>query len=145
MRGGLSISFHTVCRQTLRIIGTRSESNTGRVVRLQPGLGDRLFSRPPNLTANNFEAPWPTDPIFVAWKLLIPFQEYIKNQETCSIFTVGFALSKSSHLHRTCLVTARKWMSMTVYNQKWYWFYVTTLSFYFWLFLRVESTLKLFE
>ena len=58
----------------------------------------------------------PTKPIFLSWKDLIPFPKYNKIQESGSIFRVGFALSKTPHLHRAYLVTVRKRKSMTVYS-----------------------------
>ena len=39
----------------------------------------RLFWRPPTLTAGNFKALYPTDPIFIVLKDLNPFQKYKKN------------------------------------------------------------------
>ena len=61
-----------------------------------------------------FETLWSTDPIFLAWKDLIRSLKCTKIQESNSIFRVGFALSKTPHLHRAYLVTVRKRKSMTV-------------------------------
>ena len=58
--------------------------------------------------------PFDLQTIFLALKDLIPFSKYNKIQGSCSIYRVGFALSKTPHLHRAYLVTVRKRKSMTV-------------------------------
>ena len=63
-----------------------------------------FFLRPPTLTDSNFAALWPTDPKFLALKVLNPFKTVSKVQKTSSILRVGFALSKWPHLHRTYVV-----------------------------------------
>ena len=98
------------------MIRPQSNSNSGRVVRLGPGPGGRLFLRPPTLKASNFEALWSTYSIFLAWKDLIPFPKYTKIKGSGSNFIVGFALSKTPHLHRAYSVTVRKRKSMTVWD-----------------------------
>ena len=114
------------------MIQPRYNSNSGWVVWLGPGLHGRLFLRPPTLKASNFEALWTTDLIFLAWKDLLCFPKYVKIQKSCSIFRIGFALSKTLHLHRAYFVTIRKRKSMTVYlhftialtthwQKSWYW------------------------
>ena len=59
-----------------------------------------FFLRPPNWSANNFEALSSTDPIFTV----------LKDQEASYYFRSGFALSNRPHLHGAYLVT--------VYNRK---------------------------
>ena len=39
-------------------------------------------------------------PYYLYWKILNPSQSMLKVQEACSILRMGFALSKSPHLHR---------------------------------------------
>ena len=58
-----------------------------------------------SLTASNFEALWPIDLKFSAFKDLFPFSIVSKVQEAGSILKVVFALSKWPHLHRAYLVT----------------------------------------
>ena len=42
------------------------------------GRAADFFVRPPTLIASNFDGLWPTDPIFLAEKELIPFPKYSK-------------------------------------------------------------------
>jgi len=56
-----------------------------------------FFLRPPTLTASNFDALWPTDPIFTVLKDLNPLKRYFKYQEAGSILRVIFAHSKWLH------------------------------------------------
>jgi len=63
-----------------------------------------FFLRPPTLTASNFDALWPTDPIFTVFKDLNPFKRYFKYQEAGSILRVIFALSKWPHFTLICPV-----------------------------------------
>ena len=59
-----------------------------------------FFLRPPTLTASNFNALWPTDPIFTVKKDLNLFKKCTKYQEAGSILNVNFSLSNWPHLHR---------------------------------------------
>ena len=52
-----------------------------------------FFLRPSTLTASNFDALWPKDPIFTVLKDLNLLKRYFKNQEAGSILRVIFALS----------------------------------------------------
>ena len=76
-----------------------------------------------SLTASNFEALWPTDLKFSAFKDLNFFSIVLKVQEAGSILRVGFALSKWPHFHRVYLVTVCKRSSIAVYisSQKPFW------------------------
>ena len=47
-----------------------------------------------------------------------PLSKYSKIQEAGSIFRVGFAFSKSTHLYRSYSVNVRKGISMTVLEDK---------------------------
>ena len=68
-----------------------------------------------SLTAGNFEALWPIDLKFSAFKELNPFSTVSKVQEAGSILKVGFALSNRPHLHRAYLVTVPEYLSQSVY------------------------------
>ena len=98
---GCKITSH----QTLRMIGAGQGSNPGRLLWVGPGPVGRLFLRPPTLTASNFAALWPTEPIFTAFKVLILFSTVSKDQKASSILKVGFALSKWPHLHRAYVIS----------------------------------------
>ena len=80
-------------------------SNPGRLLWVGPGPVGRHFLRPPTLTASNFAALWPTEPIFTAFKVLILFSTVSKDQKASSILKVGFALSKWPHLHRAYVIS----------------------------------------
>ena len=69
-----------------------------------------FFLRPQILTASNFQALWPTDPIFTALKDLNFLNKWTKNQEDDTISRVIFPLSKRPHLHRVYLITFLFWM-----------------------------------
>ena len=73
--------------------------------------------RPPTLTASNFKALWPTDPIFTAFKDLNLSKKCTKNQEAGSILRVIFALSKWPHLHRVYLIRVQHSLGITVVNR----------------------------
>ena len=87
------------------MIGAGQASNPGRLLRVGPGPVGRLFLRPPTLTASNFAALWPTEPIFTEFKVLILFSTVSKDQKASSILKVGFALSKWPHLHRAYVIS----------------------------------------
>ena len=67
-----------------------------RLSRLVCGWGCMadFFVRPPNLTIGNFEAIWPKDLKFLAFKDLNYLKKYVKYQKTSSNLRVAFALSK---------------------------------------------------
>ena len=69
------------------------------------GRAADFFLRPPTLTASNFKALWPTDPIFTALKDLNLLKKYIKNQNASINYRRGFALLKRPYLDRAYLVT----------------------------------------
>ena len=68
-----------------------------------------------SLTASNFEALWPIDLKFSAFKDLFPFSIVSKVQEAGSILKVVFALSKWPHSHRAYLVTVCNQNFIAVY------------------------------
>ena len=68
-----------------------------------------------SLTASNFEALWPIDLKFLAFKDLFSFSIVSKVQEAGSILKVVFALSKWPHLHRAYLVTVCNQNFIAVY------------------------------
>ena len=73
-----------------------------RVDRFESGRGWKadFFFRPPTLIVSSLEAIWSTDSKFSAFKDLNLLKKHTKNQETSSILSVVFALSKWPHLHR---------------------------------------------
>ena len=56
-----------------------------------------FFLRSQTFAANNFDALWPTDPIFTVSEDLNTLKRYIKYQKAKSIFRVIFSLSKWPH------------------------------------------------
>ena len=63
-----------------------------------------FFLRPPTLTASNFDALRPTDPIFTVLKDLSLLKRYIRNKEALYNFNLDFALSNRSHFNSVYLV-----------------------------------------
>ena len=61
-----------------------------------------------SLTASNFEALWPIDFKFSAFKDLFPFSIVSKVQEAGSILKVVFALSKWPQLHRAIVIVCNQ-------------------------------------
>ena len=97
------------------MIRPKANSNPGRVIRVGPGPGGRLFLRPPSLTASNFEVLQSTDPLFTVFKDLNLLKNCIKNEEASYNFRLGFALSNRPHLHRAYLVTICRLLLLTVF------------------------------
>ena len=77
------------------------------------GLVTDFFLRLPTLTANNFEALHPSDPLSTIFKDLNLSKKYIKNQKK---FRSDFALLKRPHLHRAYFVTLCRVLITTVYT-----------------------------
>ena len=100
------------------MIKPRQESNPGRLANWGRGRMADFYLRPPTLTASNFAALWPTDPILIAMKVLNPFERYTKVQQPSYVFRINYARSKWPHFHRACLVTVRKRMSIAVIKSK---------------------------
>ena len=76
-----------------------------------------FFLRPPTLTASNFAALWPTEPIFTAFKVLILFSTVSKDQKASSNLKVGFALSKWPHFHSAYVIGVYIFFATAVYFQ----------------------------
>ena len=83
------------------MIRPKANSNPGRVIRVGPGPGGRLFLRPPSLTASNFEVLQSTDPLFTVFKDLNLLKNCIKNEEASYNFRLGFVCSKDPNFNST--------------------------------------------
>ena len=103
------------------MIGAGQGSNPGRLLWVGPGPVGRLFLRPPTLTASNFAALWPTEPIFTAFKVLILFSTVSKDQKASSNLKVGFALSKWPHFHSAYVIGVYIFFATAVIH-KWLFF-----------------------
>ena len=75
-----------------------------------------FFLRPPTLTASNFAALWPTEPIFTAFKVLILFSTVSKDQKASSILKVGFDLSKWPYFHSAYVIGVCIFFVMAVFQ-----------------------------
>ena len=100
-------SFNTgkvTSHQSLRMIWPRSNSKSGRLVRVWGHMAD-FFVRPPTLTTGNFRTIWSKDLKFSAIRDQNLFKKYAKYQEDSNILEVGFVLSKWPHLYGAYVVT----------------------------------------